>query len=146
MNSVNPYLLFNGDAEEAFTFYKSIFGGELDITRYGDMGEGGDVPEEIRSKVANVALPLAGDSTGVSQVLMASDAPPGQMIEITKNARYMVNLSVDTAEEAERLFAALSEGGEVIESLEEKEWAQRFGMCADKYSVQWMINCYKDTA
>lgn len=135
MQSVGPYLIFNGNAEEAFTFYQSVFGGELDITRFSEMGDGG-LPEDFASKVANVALPLAGDD----QVLMASDAPPGQEAQIVSNAGYYVTLQMETKEEAERVYATLSEGGEVTMPLDRTEWAESFGMFSDRFGVQWMVN------
>lgn len=136
MQSVGPYLMFNGNAEEAFTFYQSVFGGELDLTRYGEMGDGSGMPEEMADGVANVALALAGDD----QVIMASDAPPGQEVAMAGNDRYLVTLQMDSEEEAQRIYTALSAGGEVIMPLDRTEWAQSFGMVSDKFGVQWMVN------
>lgn len=136
MKAVTPYLIFNGDADEAFTFYQSVLGGELNITRFGDMAGGEDMPDDAKNMVANVALQLAGEA----QALMASDAPPGQEAEIGTNARYFVTLEVESRDEAERIFGAFSEGGEVIMPLDRTEWAELFAMFTDRYSVQWMIN------
>ncbi|MEU0543094.1 VOC family protein [Nocardia sp. NPDC005978] len=133
MTAVNPYLVFNGNAEEAFVFYRSVLGGELQIARFGDMGGTDDFPAEFRDKIANVTLPL-GDS-----LLMGSDVPPGQTVN-TANPGYSVSLDVDSAAEAERVFTALSAGGDVAMPLGKTEWAESFGMVTDKFSVPWMVN------
>jgi PhnB protein len=134
VQTVNPYLLFNGNAEEAFTLYQSIFGGELQLTRFGEMGDGAGLPDEAKNLVAHVALPLRG----TEQLLMASDCPPGQTVSTT-NPAYTVCLDVDSREEAERIFHALSAGGAVTMPIGKTEWAELFGMVIDKYSVPWMV-------
>ncbi|MBF6327266.1 VOC family protein [Nocardia transvalensis] len=133
MKSVNPYLLFNGNAEEAFTFYQSVFGVDAQFVRFSEMGGGAGLPEGAADLIAHVAIPLGGE-----HMLMASDCPPGQTVN-TANPAYAVSVDVESREEAERLFAALSAGGDVTMPLDKTEWAEAFGMVTDKYSVPWMI-------
>ncbi|WP_067720175.1 VOC family protein [Nocardia yamanashiensis] len=134
MPTANPYLIFNGNCEEAFVFYASVLGGELRLTRFSDMEGAGEMPPEFGSRVANVALPLSE-----TNLLYGSDCPPGQDIDNTR-AGFTVSLEVESAEEAERLFNEFSAGGEVTMPYGPTEWAEAFGMVNDKYSVPWMIN------
>ncbi|NKY85948.1 VOC family protein [Nocardia veterana] len=138
MKSATAYLLFNGEAEEAFTFYRSVLGGELQMVRYRDMGgEGGSsLPEEVGNRIANAALTWRED-----QLLMGSDAPPDQRVG-HDNVPFAVCLDVDDQAEAERIFTGLSEGGQVTMPLGKTEWAAQFGMVTDKFSVPWMVNLY----
>ncbi|MBF6174534.1 VOC family protein [Nocardia blacklockiae] len=133
MTALNPYLIFNGNAEEAFTFYQSVFGGELQLIRFSEMG-GGELPEGTADLIAHAALPLRG----TDHLLMASDAPPGETVN-TANPGYAVSLEVDTKEEAERIFQELSAGGEVSMPIGRTEWAEVFAMVTDKFSVPWMV-------
>ncbi|HEY9311693.1 VOC family protein [Williamsia sp.] len=133
MKSVNPYLNFNGNTEEVFTFYQSVFGGELQLARFSDMDTGDmNMTEEQLRGVAHVSLPL-GDS-----VLMGSDVPE-QMGTITAGSNFVVSVEADSATEADQLFDGLSGSGEVTMPLGKVEWAERFGMCTDKYGIQWMV-------
>ncbi|NLE82747.1 MAG: VOC family protein [Rhodococcus sp.] len=133
MKSVDPYLNFNGNTEEVFTFYRSVFGGELQLARFSDMDTGDmELTEEQKNGVAHVALPL-GDS-----MLMGSDVPEA-MGTVTAGTNFAISIDADSAEEADRVFGGLSEGGEVSMPLGKVEWAERFGMCTYKYGVQWMI-------
>lgn len=135
MKAVNPYLNFNGNTEEAFTFYRSVFGGEFlgGVIRYKDapMGE----PEEDRNKIAHVALSLGKDT-----VLMGTDALESLGHSLTVGNNFYINIETDSAEEAERLFNALSAGGQIEMPLQETEWAKKFGSCVDQFGVQWMVN------
>ena len=128
-----PYLMFReGKCREAFAFYAQALGGEIVSTAtYGDMGP--EIPEPMRPFIANIQL-LAGGA-----VIMGADAmenPDGQ-------ATTSVNIEVDSVEEAERVFAALSAGGNVQLPLAETSWSQRFGMFEDRYGKPWMVNCMK---
>nr|WP_051162445.1 VOC family protein [Nocardia transvalensis] len=131
---MNPYLMFNGDAEQAFTFYQSVFGGELQLVRFGEMGDGADLPDEVRNRIAHAAIPLGSPG----QILMASDCPPDRTVNTT-DPSYSVSLDLDTPEEAERVFRALATDGEITMPLGKTEWAELFGMVTDKYSVPWMV-------
>lgn len=128
-----PYLAFNGHCKDAFTFYQSVLGGEIKamIPHRGTPAET-HVPEEWRDKIVHARLEC-GDL-----VLMAGDAPPGFYRE---PQGFSVHVAVDTAEEAERIFAALSENGTVKMPMGETFWALRFGMAIDRFGIPWMVNC-----
>jgi len=136
MNSINPYLIFNGNAEETFTFYQSVFGGELHITRFSEMPGSESMPDEDHQKLAHVALVIAGNS----QLLMASDAGTGHEVVIQKNGNFYISLEPESAEETEKIYSKLSEGGKIIMPLDETDWAEKFAMFADKFGIQLMIN------
>jgi PhnB protein len=136
MKAANPYLNFNGNTEEAFNFYRSVFGGEfLGVVRFRDFGgDGMGVPEADLDKIAHIALPL-----GENNLLMATDTLPslGQTLNVGTNS--YIYLEVDTEEEAERIFTGLSEGGSSEMPLQKTEWAEKYGVCADRFGVQWMV-------
>ena len=139
-----PYLMFfDGRCREAFEFYAAALGGEIvALTTYGDMPAAPDqpaLPAEARAQIANVQLLAAGAS------LMGGDSIMGCTGSERVDGRNdtTVNIEVDTIEEAERLFAALSAGGKVQMPLTETFWSQRFGMFEDRYGKPWMINCNK---
>ena len=136
MKTINPYLIFNGNAEEAFDFYQSVFSGEVFKMRFSEMPGTSEMPDEDQNKLAHVALEIAGKD----QILMASDAGTGHEANIQKNGNYYLSLEPESAEEAERIYSKLSEGGKVFMPLDETDWAEKFAMFADKFSVQWMIN------
>ena len=137
MQFVSPYLNFNGNAEEAFEFYRTVFGGELiGVVRFRDFGEGAmDVPEGDRDKIAHISLPLV---EGIN--LMASDVVGPQAAAFNVGNNVYVYLEAESAEEADRLFAALSEGGTAEMPLQPTGWAEKYGSCVDKFGIQWMIS------
>lgn len=137
MQAVMPYLNFKGNAEEAFEFYRSVFGGELlGIMRFADFGEGGmGVSEADRDKVAHIALPLL---EGVN--LMASDVVGPQAESFNPGNNTYIYLELDSSEEADKLFAGLSEGGRVEMPLQTTGWAEKYGTCVDKFGIQWMMS------
>lgn len=130
------YLFFKDNAAEAFDFYAKCLGGKIAMkVTMGDMPGTENLPPEARNMIAHVRLQV-GDAA-----LMGSDwcGPTAEPYPgIHGNA---VSLSVDTPEEAERLFKALSEGGTVTMPIGETSWALRFGMFTDRYGARWMINC-----
>ena len=140
MSRVSTYLNFMGDAEEAFTFYASVFGTEFSvpITRFGDMPPSPGQPEfgeEERSKVLHVELPiLAG------HVIMGTDMLRSLGHELRVGNNTTLNLEPDTTGEGERLFAALSEGGSDAVGLQHMPWGSLWGTCLDRFGVRWMIN------
>ena len=135
--NVNPYLILNGDCEAAFTFYAQATGGELGpMMRFDGMEGCGDIPAEYGQKIMHTHV-MFGQT-----VLMGSDNHPAQPYEGVKGCS--VSLSVDSIKEAERVFAALSDGGQVTMPLAQTFWAVRFGMLVDRFGVPWMINCEKD--
>lgn len=137
MKSVNPYLNFEGNTEEAFDFYKSVFGGEFSaFIRFRDFGDNGmGVADEDLDKLAHVALPLGAGTT-----LMGTDAVGSMGGKFVAGNNISVNLEPGSAAEAEALFAGLSAGGRVEMPLTETEWAEKYGSCTDRFGVQWMVN------
>ncbi len=142
MASVSTYLNFERETEQAFSFYKTVFNGEYfgnGPMRFGDMPpqEGmPPLPEEDKNLVLHVELKIMG---GYS--LMGSDMLEGISPKLKKGNNVHINLQVDTREESDRLFKALSEKGEVTMPMEDQFWGDYFGSCTDKFGVQWMINC-----
>lgn len=136
MKAANPYLNFNGNTEEAFNFYKSVFGGELSLVRFSEFGEGmGKLSEEDQNKIAHISLPI-----GNSNVLMASDSLESMGYPLTVGNNFYITLETESAGESDRLFNELSAGGKIVMPLQKTEWAEKYGMFADKYGTQWMIN------
>ena len=141
MARVSTYLNFPRTTEAAFTFYKSIFGGEFQggINRFSEVPpQEGQPPlsEEDKNLVMHVALPILG-----GHVLMGTDAPESMGFTVTSGNNMYINLEPDTRAETKRLFDALSAGGKVEMELQEMFWGDYFGSCKDKYGIQWMFNC-----
>jgi PhnB protein len=139
MAKVNPYLYFDGNAEEVFNFYKSVFGGEFAMmSRYGDMqGQDGceDLSDEDKTKIMHIALPLSD-----GHVLMASDAVSKYADEFTQSNNISLSISADSKQEADKVFNGLAEGGEVSMPLADTFWGAYFGMFKDKYGINWLVN------
>ncbi len=136
MLKFNPYLNFDGNAEEAFNFYKSVIGGEFSIVqKFKDMPGAEKMSAEDANKIMHISLPISDGYT-----LMASDTFEawGQKLKVGNNV--YINLSPDSEEEADRLFNGLSAGGKVEMAMEKTFWGAYFGSFADKYGVEWMIN------
>ncbi len=144
MATVNVYLTFNGNCEEAFNFYKSVFGGEFPyIGRFGDMPpseDGKQVSEEEKNKIMHVSLPISGET-----MLMGSDVGGEWSSNFKEGNNFSLSLNANSREEAEKLFNALSEGGMVKMPLEDTFWGAYFGMWTDKFGINWMVN-YDDPA
>ena len=135
MQRATPYLMFHGQTEEAFAFYQSVFGGELSgAVRYRDMGMGGEDDRE-GDLIAHISLPIARDTT-----LMGSDVSEAGAARYTVGNNVQMHLQADDADEARRVFAALSDGGSIVMPLEPSPWAERFGACSDRYGLIWMID------
>jgi PhnB protein len=131
----NPYLLFNGNCEEAFKVYEKVLGGKIiAMAKVSDTPAAEQHSPDFRDKIMHARMTF-GNNT-----LMASDAPT-QHFEAAKGMQ--VSLNVDTPAEAERIFKALSEGGNVKMPIQETFWAQRFGMLTDRFGTPWMVNCDK---
>jgi len=136
MAILNPYLNFNGNAEEAFNFYKSVFEGEFtNLTRFKDMPQVGPVPPADQNKIMHVALPI-----GKGNTLMATDAIESMGHKLTEGDNFSLSLSVDSKGEADKLFNGLSAGGKIEMPLGEAPWGAYFGMAKDKFGVRWMVN------
>lgn len=141
MAQTSTYLNFAGGTEEAFNFYKSVFGTEFvgDIARHGDvpLPEGAPgLSDEDKHLVMNVALPILG-----GHVLMGTDIPESMGVTVNQGNNVYICLDPDTRADADRLFAALSAGGTVEQSMQDMFWGDYFGSLIDRFGVQWMINC-----
>ena len=140
MKIINPYLLFQGTCEEAFNFYKSVFGGEFTFMgRFGDMPpqEGKTVSDEQKNKIMHVSLPVSRDG-----VLMGSDTGDSPMPNVV-GTNISLSITVDSQETADNYFSSLSAGGKTGMPMAKMFWGDYFGMCTDKYGVNWMIS-YND--
>jgi PhnB protein len=137
MKAVHPYLNLPGTTEEAFTFYRSVFGGEFSgLVRFRDFPENPmGIPEADLDKIANIGLPI-----GANTVLMATDVVEAFPQELKRGNDFYITLEPDTKAEAESLFQALSAGGKVGMPLRGTDWAELFGELTDRFGVQWMIN------
>ncbi|THU37086.1 VOC family protein [Niastella caeni] len=135
MPALNPYLNFNGNAEEAFNFYRSVFGGEfLVVSRFKDMPAEYKASEKEDNLIMHISLPIAGGN-----YLMGSDVPSSMPKAVTGN-NINISLHPDTREEADRLFKGLSAGGNVVMPMADAFWGAYFGMFIDKFGISWMIN------
>lgn len=141
MARVSTYLNFPRSTEEAFSFYKFVFGGEFEdrIHRMGEVPTQEGQPaitEADKNLVMHVSLPILGGHR-----LMGTDAPESMGFSIKPGNNVYINLEPDTRIETERLFVALSTGGKVEMALQVMFWGDYFGSCTDKYGIQWMFNC-----
>lgn len=139
MTTINPYLTFNGTCEEAFNFYKSIFGGEFPyIGKFKDMPENPEYPvaEADKDKIMHISLPISKET-----VLMGSDSSAafGKATIVGNNITISVNC--DSVEEVTRIYNGLSEGGKIFMPLNKTFWGAYFGQFTDKFGIQWMVNC-----
>jgi PhnB protein len=136
MAQINPHINFNGNAEEAFNFYKSVFGGEFaKVTRLKDLSSPEfPVAEEDANKLLFIALPIG------KNLLMANDIPES-MGRVNENEnRSKISISAESREEADKLFRGLSAGGSVEMPMEDSPWGSYFGMFRDKFGIEWMID------
>jgi PhnB protein len=141
MAKVSTYLNFPNQTEEAFNFYKSVFGGEFigGISRFGDIPPSPDMPamaEEDKNLVMHIVLPILG-----GHHLMGTDAPESMGFSVNFGNNVYINLEPDTRAETKRLFDALSAGGKVEQELQDMFWGDYYGSCKNKFGVQWMFNC-----
>lgn len=141
MATINPWINFNGNAEEAFTFYKSVFGGEFKkIVRFKDVASAEfPVPEKEENKIMYIALPI-----GTGSILIANDVPEvlGRVNEQENRSKILV--SAESKEEADRLFAGLSAGGSVEGPMGDGPWGSYAGMFRDKYGIEWIVEFSSD--
>ena len=136
MAQVNPYITFAGTCEEAFNFYKSVFGVEFQyIGRFGEMPDSGNIPDNEKNRIMHVSLPISKET-----VLMGSDALDSFGHVMTTGNNISVSINTDSEEEATKLFNGLSAGGKVTMPLEKTFWGAFFGMFTDKFGINWMVN------
>ncbi|MCF1421521.1 MULTISPECIES: VOC family protein [Mangrovimonas] len=137
MAQINPYIHFNGNAEEAFTFYKSVFGGDFAmVIRFKDLPNSEHpIPESEAEKIMHIALPI-----GETDLLMASDTPEFMGKHNENETRSKISISADSKEEADQLFNGLSAGGTIEVPISDSPWGSYFGMLRDKYGIEWMVD------
>ena len=136
MARINPYIHFNGNAEEAFTFYRSVFGGEFaKIIRFKELSSPEfPIAEEDENKIMHIALPIGKNS------LMANDVPESMGPTNESENRSKIVISAESREEADKLFNGLSAGGQVEMPIMDSPWGSYFGMFRDKYGIEWMVD------
>ena len=138
MASINAYINFLGNCEKAFNYYKSVFGGEFTmINRFSEMPsqEGMELPEEDLNKIMHVSLPI-----GEHTVLMGSDTGGDWAAKTIVGNNITISITADTKEQADDFFSQLSDGGAVIMPMNQTFWGSYFGMCTDKFAINWMIS------
>jgi PhnB protein len=136
MATLNPYLNFDGKTEEAFNFYKSVFGGEFTtFQRIKEIPGGDQYSPAEQNRVMHVSLPIGKES-----ILMGSDTMPSMGHALNQGNNVHMAISPDNEQEAKRLFDGLSAGGNVVMPLEKTFWGALFGMFSDKFGVLWMVN------
>ncbi len=137
MMTINPWINFNGNAEEAFTFYKSVFGGEFaKVIRFKDLaGPEFPVADNEANKIMRIVLPIG------NSLLIGNDVPEilGKVNEHENRSK--ISVSADSKEEAERIFNGLSEGGEVEMPMADSPWGTYFAMFRDKFGIEWTVEC-----
>ena len=136
MAQINPYINFNGNAEDAFNFYQSIFGGEFAmVKRFKEMAnENFQVSESEANKIMHIALPIG------KNLLMANDVPE-VLGKVNENEnRSKISISTESKEEADELFNKLSAGGQIEMPIQERPWGSYFGMFRYKYGIEWMVD------
>jgi len=136
MALINPYINFNGNAEEAFNFYKSVFGGEFaTIMRFKDMPSlANQVTEGEGDKIMHIALPIGNN------ILMGNDVPESMGVVNENENRSKISISAESREEADQLFNGLSKDGNIEFPIGESPWGSYFGMFRDKYGIEWMVD------
>ena len=136
MAQINPHINFNGNAEEVFTFYKSVFGGEFTkIMRFKDLSSPEfPVAENEANKIMHIALPIG------KSILMANDVPEIMGLTNENENRSKIVISAESKEEADKLFNGLSLGGQIEMPITESPWGSYFGMFRDKYGIEWMVD------
>jgi PhnB protein len=136
MATINPYLNFPGNTEDAFKFYRSVFGGEfIALQRFKDTPEAGRVAAPDKDKIMHVSLPI-----GKGNILMATDALESLGHKLTTGNNVHLSVETDGKSEADRVFNALSSGGKVTMPLADTFWGAYFGMITDKFGIQWMVS------
>ncbi|MFV8327317.1 VOC family protein [Flavobacterium sp. ZS1P14] len=136
MALINPHINFNGNAEEAFNFYKSVFGGEFaKIIRFKDISSPEyPIAENDANKIMHIALPIG------KNILMANDVPES-MGQVNENEnRSKISISSESREEADKLFSGLSSGGNIEVAIGDSPWGSYFGMFRDKFGIEWMVD------
>lgn len=136
MPSINPYLTFKGNCEEAFQFYKSVFGGEFRyVGRFSEILSEKPLTEGAANLIMHISLPISHET-----VLMGSDTAAGFGPPVIVGNNISVSITAQSKEEADHLFNGLSEGGEVTMPIDNTFWGDYFGMCTDRFGINWMVS------
>lgn len=139
MTTINPYLTFHGTCEQAFNFYKSVFGGDFPyVGKFKDMPENPDYPvsEADKEKIMHISLPISKET-----VLMGSDSSEAFGKTTVEGNNFSISINTDSVEEVTRIYNELSEGGKIKMPLNKTFWGAYFGMFTDKFGIHWMVNC-----
>lgn len=136
MVTINPYVNFDGNAEEAFNLYKSVFGGEFaSIVRYKDSPEGNRAGPKEQDKIMHISLPV-----GKGNILMATDALESMGHPLKAGNNFSLSITAETQQEADKVFNGLSTGGKVLVPMGKASWGTYFGMFYDRFGIQWMVS------
>lgn len=136
MKTVNPYLNFNGNCEEAFTYYRSVFGGNFPyVGRFKDMPSELPIPDDFREKIMHISLQISKETA-----LMGCDASDVFRPLPVQGDNISLSVNTDSEDEAQRIFAALAKGGKITMPLEKTFWNALFGMCTDQFGINWMVS------
>ncbi|HTF27925.1 MAG TPA: VOC family protein [Flavitalea sp.] len=136
MIAINPYLNFMGNTEKAMSFYKSIFGGEFNlILRFADMPGGNKISEEDQSKIMHLSLPI-----GQGNHLLASDVLESMGQTLNPGNNFTLSVKTGSEKEADKIFNALTDGGQITMAMNKAFWGAYVGMLTDKFGIQWMIS------
>ena len=139
MTTVNTYLTFDGNCEEAFNFYRSVFGGEFPrVSRFGEMPpqEGMPyIPESAKDQIMHISLPISTET-----VLMGSDTGGEWGRKYKQGTNFSISITADTKEEGDRIYEQLSDGGETTMPMNKTFWGSYFGMFTDKFGISWMVS------
>ncbi|MEX0662643.1 MAG: VOC family protein [Balneolaceae bacterium] len=141
MPTINPYLNFQGNTEEAFNFYQSIFGGDFigGISRFKDTPEGDQLPKPEQNKVMHIGLPF-----GNSNMIMATDALESMNQKVNQGNNVYLCISADSRQQADKFFNGLSVSGEIEMEMQDMFWGDYFGMLTDKFGIKWMVSFDKN--
>ncbi|RNI28981.1 VOC family protein [Rufibacter latericius] len=141
MVTVHPYLNFDGNTEEAFLFYKSVFGGEfITLQRFKDVGDSSRIPADVQEKIMHIALPI-----GQGTILMGTDSLESMGHKLTPGNNFHLSLNTESREEADQIYASLSAGGQANMPMAKTFWGSYFGMLTDPFGVQWMVSYEEET-
>lgn len=136
MISINPYLNFMGNTEDAMNFYKSVFGVEFTaFSRFNESPGHEKMPVNEQSMIMHASLPM-----GPNNSIMATDALESMGMEITMGNNFYINIATESIEETDRIFNGLVDGGKIEMPLNQTFWGAYCGMCCDKFGIQWMVN------
>lgn len=138
MTKINPYVTFSGNCEEAFNFYKSVFGGEFTyVGRFSEMPEDPNykMPEKDKNKIMHISLPISDET-----ILMGSDTGGEWAANTVVGNNITLSITADSKEKADEFFKRLTEGGKATMPMSKTFWGDYFGMCTDKFDINWMIS------